>query len=247
MLMLMRSQIEAMRCLVYKTAECIDTGRYHPDPEARAAADELLAILTPVAKAWPTDAGVEVTSLGIQVLGGMGYVEESEMPQHFRDARIASIYEGTNGIQGADLVARKLPMRGGEAVRELLMKMGATAAELQKEEELAVIGEALADAVDALAQASVALGGMLMADPNDALAGATPYLEMFGLTASGWLMGISAQAAAERRGGDDDAFMQAKIDTARFFARHLLPQVRGLLPTATAGAGDLFAIAAEAL
>jgi len=113
MLMLMRSQIEAMRCLVYKTAECIDIGRYHPDPEARAAADELLAILTPVAKAWPTDAGVEVASLGIQVLGGMGYVEESEMPQHFRDARIAPIYEGTNGIQGADLVAASCPCGAG--------------------------------------------------------------------------------------------------------------------------------------
>ncbi|MCJ7725715.1 MAG: acyl-CoA dehydrogenase [Acidimicrobiia bacterium] len=247
MLMLMRSQIEAGRCLVLKTAEAIDFSHHHPDEAVRTRAAERLAILTPISKAWPTDMGVEVTSLGIQVLGGMGYIEESGMPQHFRDARITPIYEGTNGIQAADLVARKLPMRGGEAVRELLEEMGGVAATLGNVDHLAIIGTALDDAIGALAEASVTLGTMLMNDPNDALAGATPYQEMFGLTAGGWLLGVSALAAHERLEGDEGPFMAAKIATARFFAEHLLPQVRGLLPSATAGAAGLFAVGTDSL
>jgi alkylation response protein AidB-like acyl-CoA dehydrogenase len=245
MLMLMRSQIEASRCLVYKTAEAIDISRHHPDEEIRTMAAERLALLTPIAKAWPTDMGVEVTSLGIQVLGGMGYVEESGMPQHFRDARIAPIYEGTNGIQAADLVARKLPMRGGEAVGEMLDEMRATAAELAAIDALAGIGAGLSDAIDALAEASVGLGKLLMGDPNDALAGATPYLEMFGLTAGGWLLGVSALAAYAGTG--DDGFDRDKIATVQFFADHLLPQVRGLMATTLAGAEGLFTIEADRL
>ncbi len=247
MLMLMRSQIEAARCLVLKTAEAIDVSHHHPDEAARTRAAEQLAILTPVSKAWPTDMSVEVASLGIQVLGGMGYIEESGMPQHFRDARITPIYEGTNGIQAADLVARKLPMRNGEAVRELLEEMGEVAAALSKVDDLAEIGDALRDAIDALAEASLGLGAMLMNDPNDALAGATPYQEMFGLTAGGWLLGVSALVAHERLEGDDDGFLRDKIATVRFFARHLLPKVRGLLPSTLAGSGGLFAIATEDL
>jgi hypothetical protein len=177
----------------------------------------------------------------------MGYVEESGMPQHLRDARITPIYEGTNGIQAADLVARKLPIRGGDAVRELLEEMAGVADDLAAVEDLADIGAALHDAVGALTEASLGLGKMLMEDPNDALAGATPYQEMFGLTAGGWLLGVSALAAVEGLGGDDDGFLRDKIATARFFACHLLPQVRGLLPTTLAGAEGIFAVAAEDL
>jgi len=247
MLMLMKSQIEAARCLVFKTAETIYVGHNHPDEATRKRALELFAILTPTAKAWPTDLGVEVASLGMQVMGGLGYMEESGMPQHFRDARIAPIYEGTNGIQGADLVARKLTMRGGDAVGELLDEMRATAADLAEIDDLAAIGAGLTDAVDALGEASAALLEAFGQNPNDALAGATPYLEMFGLTAGGWLLGVSALAAHQQLGGGDDPFLSGKIATARFFAGHLLPKVRGLLPTTTAGADDLFAIDAEHL
>jgi len=247
MLMLMKSQIEAARCLVFKTAEAIDVGHHHPDESVRKSADELFAILTPVAKAWPTDMGVEVASLGMQVLGGLGYMEESGMPQHFRDARIAPIYEGTNGIQAIDLVARKLTMRGGDAVGELLDEMRSTASELGKVDDLAPIGAALTDAVDAVGEASVTLLTMMGSDLNDALAGATPYLEMFGLAAGGWLLGVSALAAQEKLNDGDDSFLSAKVYTARFFADHLLPQVRGLLPSATAGAAGLFAIETEHL
>ena len=125
--------------------------------------------------------------------------------------------------------------------------MRAVASDLQKVDDLVPIGEALAAAIDVLGEASIALLTSLAADPNDALAGATPYQEMFGLTAAGWLMGVSALAAHEALGDDDDAFMRDKIETARFFAGHLLPTVKGLFPTATAGAGDLFAIDADRL
>ncbi|MCB2222708.1 MAG: acyl-CoA dehydrogenase [Actinobacteria bacterium] len=247
MLLLMRAQIEAARCLVFKTAEAIDVSHHHPDEAERTRAAERLAILTPVSKSWPTDMSVEVTSLGIQVLGGMGYIEESGMPQHFRDARITPIYEGTNGIQAADLVARKLPIRGGDAVREMLEEMAGVADRLAAVEDLAPIGAALHDAVGALTEASLGLGKMLMEDPNDALAGATPYQDMFGLTAGGWLLGLSALAAHEGLGGDDDEFLADKIATAQFFAGQVLPRVRGLLPPALAGAGGLFAIPVDRL
>jgi alkylation response protein AidB-like acyl-CoA dehydrogenase len=246
MLLLMRSQIEAMRCLTYKNAEAIDHSLHHPDAEVRARGAELAAILTPISKAWCTDVGVEITSLGIQVHGGMGYVEETGSAQWFRDARIAPIYEGTNGIQAQDLVMRKLPMRGGEAVAGLLDEIRTTAAALDG--DLAPIGSALRDAVDAVDDAGAWLMERLEAEPDDALAGATPYTEMFGLTAGGWLLGVSALAARRRlAAGEDDPFLRAKMATAQFYAEHLLPQARGLLGSATAGAGSMFAVAPEAL
>jgi alkylation response protein AidB-like acyl-CoA dehydrogenase len=238
MLMLMKAQTEAMRCVLYKNAEAFDVAQHHADPAARERAAERAAILTPVSKAWASDLGCEVTSLGIQVLGGLGYVEESGMPQYFRDARIAPIYEGTNGIQAADLVMRKLPLRGGEAVGEMLSEMRDVAERLGDDERLAGIGERLSDAVDTLAEASHRL--LVAESANDALAGATPYLDMFGITAGGWLLGASALAAAG--GAAEDPFLAAKVETARFYADHVLSRTRGLLGTVTAGADSMFAI-----
>jgi hypothetical protein len=248
MLLLMKSQIEAMRCLTSKNAEAIDRALHHPDPEERGRGAELTAILTPISKAWCTDVAVELTSLGIQVQGGMGYVEESGAPQWFRDARIAPIYEGTNGIQAQDLVMRKLPMREGEAVAGLLDEIRAVADDLTAIADLARFGSTLGDAVDALDEAGTHLLGRLGEDPNDALAGATPYLEMFGITAGGWLMGVSALAAQRRLAeSGDDAFLAAKLDSARFYADHVLPQVRGLVASTTAGAAGMFSIRPEQL
>ena len=173
MLLLMKSQIEAMRGVMYKTGEAIDLAAHHPDAATRAAATELAAILTPVSKAWGTDLGVELASLGMQVHGGVGYVEESGAPQWWRDARIAPIYEGTNGIQAMDLAARKLPLREGQGVGDLLAEMRGVADCLDG--ELAPIGERLGDAVDTLEAAGNHLLARLPEDPNDALAGATPY------------------------------------------------------------------------
>jgi acyl-CoA dehydrogenase len=247
MLMLMRSQIEAMRGVIYKTAEYGDLAHCHPDPTKRQEAADRIAILTPVCKQWGTDLGVELSSLGIQVHGGMGYIEETGAPQCWRDARIAPIYEGTNGIQAADLVARKLTIGGGAAALALLAEMSEVAAELRHEAALAPIGEALGRAVATLQEAGTHVLGRLAASPNDALAAATPFTEMFGIVAGGWVHGLSALAARREDPEGKDAFLQAKIGTARFYAAHVLPKVAGLLGEVTAGAESVFGVPVEAL
>ena len=151
MLLTMKAHIEALRCLSYLNAECIDLAKAHPDAAVREQRQELADILTPITKGWGTDVGVALTSLAVQVHGGMGYVEETGVAQHYRDIRIAPIYEGTNGIQAMDLVGRKLGLRGGAAIADYLDGIAATAAEASAAGgELAVVGAALAAAVDTL-------------------------------------------------------------------------------------------------
>ncbi len=235
MLLTMKAHVEALRCLVYLNAEAIDLARVHPDESVREQSQELADILTPITKGWGTDVGVELTSLGVQVHGGMGYVEETGVAQHYRDIRIAPIYEGTNGIQAIDLVGRKLGLRGGAAIAGYLDGIAATAAQAQAAGgELAAVGAALADGVATVRTVTDWLGAV--ADPNDALAGATPYLRMMGLVTGAWLLTRSALAAHEL-GGDLAA---QKLVTAHFFATQVLPQVSGLAPAVTAGAADLF-------
>jgi alkylation response protein AidB-like acyl-CoA dehydrogenase len=241
MLMTMKATIEAMRGLLYLTAATFDRSRHHPDEGERTRTTEFLALLTPIAKAWPTDRGVEMTSLGIQIHGGMGYVEETGAAQHWRDARVAPIYEGTNGIQAIDLVLRKLPMRSGGVVREFLAEMAAL------DPELDAAGDSFASIRANLSEGRRALEGatewlLVCEDPNDALAGATPYLELFGAVAGGWLMAKGALAASRQLEQQDDPFLRAKVATGHFYCTQLLPRAFGLVPAVTAGAGDLFAI-----
>ncbi len=180
----------------------------------------------------------------------MGYVEETGAAQHFRDARIAPIYEGTNGIQAIDLVMRKLPMRNGAVVTEFLQSMNATADELAAIENYTVSAQRLRDAVTALAEASTWLGRRLAAgEYNDALAGATPYLRMFGTVAGGWFMARSAIAArtALDAGTGERTFLVAKLATARFYLEQLTPQAAGLLPAVTADADTLYEVSLAAL
>jgi 3-(methylthio)propanoyl-CoA dehydrogenase len=247
MLLTMRSQIEALRCLAYLNAESLDLAARHPDEAVRTARQELADLLTPITKGWGTDLGVELTSLAVQVHGGMGYIEETGVAQHYRDARIAPIYEGTNGIQAMDLVGRKLPMRAGGAVADYLAGIDATAAELSGagDADLATIGKHLADAHAALRQATDWLLANSQADPNNSLAGATPYLRMFGIVTGGWLLARSAAAARREldAGSGDEAFLRQKVVTARFYAEQLLPQAAGLVPSVTAGPADLLAAA----
>jgi alkylation response protein AidB-like acyl-CoA dehydrogenase len=244
MLLTMKAYIEAMRALLYTNAVSIDLARHHHDQAEREARRELAELLTPIAKAWCTDLGVELTSIGLQVHGGMGYVEETGVAQYVRDSRIAPIYEGTNGIQAIDLVMRKVPMRGGGVVADLLAQLEALDRELAAAgPELAGVRSALANGVSALREATDWITSRGPAGPNDALAGATPYLRLFGLVIGGWLLARSALAASRLlriASGSDATFLQDKIGTARFYAEQLLPQAPGLLPAVTAGAGPLF-------
>jgi alkylation response protein AidB-like acyl-CoA dehydrogenase len=242
MLLTMRAHVEALRCLAYLNAESLDLADRHPDAAVRAAREELAELLTPITKGWGTDVGVEVTSLAVQVHGGMGYIEETGVAQHFRDARIAPIYEGTNGIQAIDLVSRKLPLRAGGAIADYLAGIEATAADLSGAGgDLATIGKHLADAHAGLRQATDWLLANGLADANNALAGATPYLRMCGIVTGGWLLARSARAAQQQLddGRGDAAFLRQKVVTARFYADQLLPQAAGLVAAVTAGPADL--------
>ncbi len=245
MLLTMKAQIEAMRGLIYVTAESLDRAANDPDEGARERAQERADLLIPIAKGWCTDLGVEVTSMAVQVFGGMGYVEETGVAQHFRDARIPPIYEGTNGIQGMDLVGRKLPMRAGGVMADFIAEVRSLDGALADGgEDLAGLRHHLHEATDALDNATNWLLAHGLSDPNQALAGATPYLRLFGVVAGGWVMARQALAAnALAAAGEGDAdFLAAKVVTARFYAENLLPQALGLVAPVTAGAGDLFAI-----
>jgi alkylation response protein AidB-like acyl-CoA dehydrogenase len=246
MLLTMKAYLEAMRALLYTNAVSIDLARCHPDPAEREARRELVDLLTPISKAWCTDLGVDLASVGLQVHGGMGYVEETGVAQYLRDSRISPIYEGTNGIQAIDLVMRKVPMRGGRAVADLLAQMEALGPELDAAgPELAGIQPVLAAGLSALREATDWILSPGPAEPNDVLAGATPYLRLSGLVVGGWLMAKSALAASRllrTATGADAVFLQEKIATARFYAGQLLPQAAGLLPAVTAGAGPLFQV-----
>jgi hypothetical protein len=245
MLLTMKASIEALRGVIYVNAAAIDRANHGADDAHRAAGQELADLLTPVSKGWGTDLGVELTSLAIQVYGGMGYIEETGVAQHFRDARIAPIYEGTNGIQAMDLVGRKLPMRAGGAVADHLARIGALDSELAAAgDDLASIRAGLADGLAALRTATDWLLGNGMANPLDALAGATPYLRLFSVVTGGWIMArqaLAATAALVEAAPADKAFYEGKVLTARFFCEQLLPQATGLVPAITATNRDLAA------
>ncbi len=237
MLLTMRAYIEGGRALLYDNAAAIDRSHHHPDESQRELAEERAALLTPVGKAFATDLGVEVTSLGIQIHGGMGYVEETGAAQHFRDVRIAPIYEGTNGIQAIDLVMRKLPLRGGEAVRAYVDEIRAADSELR-----AAGLDSMADRLATAAAALTAATEYLLAcdDPNDVLAAATPYCRLFGLVACGYYLARQAVIAAAT--AEEDECMAAKLAVAGFYTEQLLPQASGLVPAVEAGAEPLFTV-----
>jgi alkylation response protein AidB-like acyl-CoA dehydrogenase len=246
MLLTMRAQIEALRALAYLNAESLDLAARHPDEAVRTRRQELADLLTPITKGWGTDLGVELTSIALQVHGGMGYIEETGVAQHYRDIRIAPVYEGTNGIQAMDMVGRKLPMRAGGVIADFLAGIDATAAELSGADgDLAAIGKRLADAHASLKATTDWLLANGLADPNNALAGATPYLRMCGIVTGGWLLAraaLAAQRLLDAGEGDAD-FLRQKLVTAKFYAEQLLPQAAGLAPAVTAGPTDLLAAA----
>jgi acyl-CoA dehydrogenase len=242
-LLTMKALTAAARAICYMTAEAIDRAHLEEDPARRKKANERASLLTPVAKAFSTDIGVEVASLGVQVHGGMGFIEETGAAQHFRDARIAPIYEGTNGIQAIDLVVRKLPLSGGETVRAQIASMRATVARLLKESTPAFGATAprLRDAIESLDRAT---GFLLQAVSSnaqgEALAGATPYLRLFALAQGGAALAEMALAAnAQAAAGDADPAHAGRIALCRFFAENIAVGAKGLEDTVMSGAGFL--------
>ena len=234
MLLTMRALTGAARAICYATAVAIDRTTRGKTEAARKAGDQRASLLTPIAKAFSTDIGIEVASLGVQVHGGMGFIEETGAAQHYRDARIAAIYEGTNGIQAIDLVTRKLPLDGGKAVALYLDELRVTVSAVKASNAPAFGDTAarLAEAVDSLERATHWLLAQKSADT--ALAGATPYLKMFGQTAGGCM--LAEQALAALREGDDGA---ARIALTRFFAENIAVQVAGLERSVTEGADSI--------
>lgn len=237
MLLMMRALTEASRALAYTAAASLDLAKRHPDDAERARHQARVDLLTPVVKAWSTDIGVEVASLGIQVHGGMGFIEETGAAQHYRDARITPIYEGTNGIQANDLVFRKLGRDDGAAAHEFLSEIAAFTSSLKLEplrDQLAAghqaLDQATRDVVHLMAEKE---GGMA-----SAAAVAAPYLRLFGTVAGGYLMARAAVAATDRLRNDagDSGFLAAKLTTARFYADHVLSHAPALAHTVRDGA-----------
>jgi alkylation response protein AidB-like acyl-CoA dehydrogenase len=243
-LMTMRALTQAARAICLVTAKETDVARRAKDAAERAAAANRVALLTPVAKAFSTDIGCEVASIGVQVHGGMGFIEETGAAQIYRDARILPIYEGTNGIQAIDLVVRKLPLEGGKVVEAYIGELKRTADEVRASNrpEFGRMGERLSEAVMALAEATRFMGMSLQKNQDAALAGAAPYLRLFGLAAGGIYLARGALAAA--RNGASGGPAQS-IAVARFFAENLATAAPGLKDTVVSGAES--ALAPEAL
>jgi alkylation response protein AidB-like acyl-CoA dehydrogenase len=239
----MRSLTQAARAICLVTAKETDVSRRAPDAAERGAAANRVALLTPVAKAFATDVGCEVASLGVQVHGGMGYIEEAGAAQHYRDARILPIYEGTNGIQAIDLVTRKLPLEGGRVIAGYVEELEETVRQVRASNraDFGAIGERLGQAVLALAEASRFMGASLATRPAAALAGAAPYLRLFGLAAGCRYLAMAALAAA-RSGAAPGA---KPIALARFFAENVATAAPGLKDAVVEGGEAALGLAAS--
>ena len=240
MLMDMKARVEAMRALAYYAAGQMDRAHSHKDSATRQRAQTLFDLLIPVVKGWCTDSALGITSDGVQVHGGMGFIEETGASQHLRDARITTIYEGTTGVQANDMIGRKLARDSGAAMKRLIASMGddldtASAAGGASDPALASIAEAVRTGLRALLEAT---DWLLAAPAREAAAGAVPYLKLCGTVIAGWLMSRSAHVATTRLAhGDADAgFLAAKRITAQHFALHVLPQAGALRDTVVRGA-----------
>jgi hypothetical protein len=239
-----------MRAVAYVTAAALDNARRNPDEAAREKAQAFADFMIPIVKGWSTEVGQEVASLGIQVHGGMGFIEETGAAQHLRDARITTIYEGTTGIQANDLIGRKTARDAGAVAKAIAGEIDKVAARLagRGEPALQAIGVDLAAATAELQSAIEWMVPAYGQQPRAAHAGAVAYLKLWGLVAGGWQMGRAALAAADdlAQGKGDAQFMQAKLATARYYADAILPQVSGYAHAVTKAGDSALALAAEA-
>ena len=249
MLMTMKSQIEAMRALAYVVASAHDAAFHHPDEAERKRNQVFVDLMIPVVKGWLTETGNEIASLGVQVHGGMGFIEETGAAQHLRDARITTIYEGTTGIQANDLIGRKIAREGGATLKVVVGFMQQTIAELDKAgAELASLRSSLAKGVAAVAEAGTYIATHYATDVRAVAVGAVPFLKLMGIVSGGWMMARAALVAREKMaGGDADPFYPAKVATAVYYGAHILPQAAGLAEVIVGGGSSALTIPEDQL
>jgi hypothetical protein len=245
MLLAMKAQTEAMRALALVASAALDKARRHPDRAEQRRHQALADLLTPVVKGWCTEQAVEIASMGIQVHGGMGFIEETGAAQYLRDARITTIYEGTTGIQANDLVGRKVAFDTGAAARSLIADMRVVASGLDRlGPDFVAARSNLSGAIDALEAATTWIVETYPQSPNAVAATAVPYLKLFGVVAGGWVMARAA-VVAKRKLEDpasDSDFLRTKMISARFYAEHILPQARAFADTVMSGSASVLAL-----
>ena len=251
MLLAMKAQVEATRSLAYYVAAALDMAKHHPDEDVKRKKQAFADLMTPVVKAWSSDASIDIANTGVQVHGGMGYIEETGAAQHLRDARIAAIYEGTNGIQAYDLIGRKVARENGVTIKAFIETMRGLDEELAAGGggDVAVIRTRLDEAIDALAKATDWVVETFPSDQNAVAAGAVDFLRLCGIVSGGWLMAKGALAAqAKLAAGDGDSrFLKGRLASARYFADHWLTQTPTLHIAVTEGAAAVLAIEEEQL
>ncbi|MBP0637690.1 acyl-CoA dehydrogenase [Cupriavidus sp. AcVe19-6a] len=246
MLMTMRALTEGARAVAYVAAAASDTAHQHPDEAVRKQSQSFYEFLVPVVKGWSTELSIDVASLGVQVHGGMGFIEETGAAQHYRDARILPIYEGTTAIQANDLVGRKTVRDGGAVARAICAQIAETEAALGKHggAAFAAVQAQLANGRAALEAVVEFVVANAKSDPNAVFAGSVPYLKLCGIVFSGWQLG-RAMLAADAKRAEDPNFHDAKIATAHFFAQHILSQATALRDAVVGGAAPVNALTAE--
>jgi alkylation response protein AidB-like acyl-CoA dehydrogenase len=239
MLATMRALTEGARALAYVAAAYSDIAHHAADADTRAQYAAIYEFLVPVVKGWSTEMSIDVASLGVQVHGGMGFIEETGAAQHYRDARILTIYEGTTAIQANDLIGRKTVKDGGAAARAVLAQVDATLAALKEHEGAAfdAMHRRLSAGRDALANVVEFVLANMKSDPNAVFAGSVAYVKLAGIVLSGWQMARALIVSTQKR-ADDPSFHGAKIATAHFFADHILPQALALEASIVSAKGD---------
>ncbi|WP_398306617.1 acyl-CoA dehydrogenase [Zoogloea sp.] len=244
MLMDMKTRTEAGRAIAYYVAGCMDRAKSHPDADVRAANQRRLELLTPVVKGWCTENAQGITWNGVQVHGGMGFIEETGAALYMRDARIITIYEGTTAIQANDLIGRKTAKEGGKSMQQLLADIAETGAALRASNDPALksLADALGDGIAALDEATNWLLANYEATPQAAHAGSVPFLKLTGIVVGGWLMARSAQIAAGRLNEADGDFYKAKMATAAYFAKHVIPEANAYRDAIVNGADAVLAL-----
>ena len=246
MLMLMKAQTEAMRALAAVVAAAMDTAQLAPDAAEKAKAQAFVDLMIPIVKGWSTENSIDIASLGVQIHGGMGFIEETGAAQHLRDARITAIYEGTTGIQAADLVGRKMARDNGHAAKTVIASMRETAESL-KGEEFAALRETLSAGIDAFDRSVQYVVANYGPDVRSVLASSVPLLKLFGIVAGGWQLARSASIAAGHiAAGKGSDFYKTKLITARFYADHVLSQAPGLAHAVVNGAVGTLEISDQA-